>query len=78
MYAVVVVLQLLLLWHICTRSDSQNMRRMTTAIRLNQVIRQHSTDAKLIIVNMPKPPKDEDGEKSCIFYCQPPTLLSKL
>jgi len=40
---------------------------MTTAIRLNQVIRQHSTDAKLIIVNMPKPPKDEDGEKNCIL-----------
>jgi len=40
---------------------------MTTAIHLNQVIRQHSTDAKLIIVNMPKPPKDEDGEKNCIL-----------
>ena len=50
------------------RSDSQNVRRMTTAIRLNQVIRQQSTDAKLIIVNMPKPPKDEDGEKSCILW----------
>jgi len=52
---------------VLARSDSQNVRRMTTAIRLNQVIRQQSADAKLIIVNMPKPPKDEDGEKNCIF-----------
>ena len=53
----------------CVRacSDSQNVRRMTTAIHLNQVLRQHSTDAKLVIVNMPKPPKDEDGEKTCIL-----------
>jgi len=48
-------------------SDPQNVRRMTTAIKLNQVIKQHSVDSKLVIINLPGPPKDQHGEKGCIL-----------
>ena len=43
------------------------MSRMHTAIRLNQVIKEHSIDSKLVILNLPGPPKDASGEKSCIL-----------
>jgi len=48
--------------------NSQNVRRMHTAIRLNQVIKEESIDAKLTIINLPGPPRDNSGEENCILY----------
>jgi len=40
---------------------------MHTAVRLNEVVREKSHDAKLIIINLPGPPKSEAGESNCIL-----------
>ena len=43
------------------------MKRMHTAVRLNEVVRERSQDAQLIIINLPGPPKSEAGESNCIL-----------
>lgn len=43
------------------------MKRMHTAVRLNQTIRERSQEARLVIVNLPGPPKHESGEENCIL-----------
>lgn len=44
-------------------SDEGNVRRMHTAVRLNEVIVNRSHDAQLVILNLPGPPKDTKMEK---------------
>ena len=46
------------------------MRRMHTAIKLNEVIVNRSHDAQLVILNLPGPPKDTniERESNCITY----------
>jgi len=44
-----------------------NVKRMHTAVRLNEVVREKSHDARLIIINLPGPPKNESGENNCIL-----------
>lgn len=46
----------------------QNVRRMHTAIRLNQVIKEESAKAKLVILNLPGPPKDRTGEENYMDF----------
>lgn len=43
---------------------------MHTAVKLNEVIKNKSQDAKLVIFNLPGPPKDNslDKESNCILY----------
>ncbi|KAG5884024.1 hypothetical protein JTB14_014798 [Gonioctena quinquepunctata] len=43
--------------------DEGNVRRMHTAIRLNEVIVNRSHDAQLVILNLPGPPKDTKLER---------------
>ncbi|CAG9828614.1 unnamed protein product [Diabrotica balteata] len=43
--------------------DEGNVRRMHTAIRLNEVIVNRSHDAQLVILNLPGPPKDTKMER---------------
>ncbi|XP_018569114.1 solute carrier family 12 member 4 isoform X2 [Anoplophora glabripennis] len=43
--------------------DEGNVRRMHTAVRLNEVIVNRSHDAQLVILNLPGPPKDTKMEK---------------
>ena len=57
-------------------SDEDNVRRMHTAVKLNEVIQAKSADAKLVIINLPAPPRGErKGESNCknffftIFSC---------
>merc|ERR1719158_2566187 len=40
------------------RNESSNVRRMHTAVRLNEVIVNKSHEAKLVILNLPSPPKN--------------------
>ncbi len=52
---------------LCSRNDSSNVRRMHTAVRLNEVIVSKSHEAKLVILNLPSPPKTigPDRDASC-------------
>lgn len=43
------------------------MRRMHTAVRLNEVIVNKSRDAKLVLLNMPGPPRNRNGDENCIL-----------
>ena len=46
------------------------MRRMHTAVRLNEVIVEKSHEAKLVILNLPSPPKTigPDKDASCKYH----------
>lgn len=41
---------------------------MHTAVKLNEVIVNKSHDARLVLLNMPGPPKNTDGDENCILY----------
>lgn len=57
------------------------MRRMHTAVKLNEVIVKKSQDAKLVLLNMPGPPRNRKGDENCILpvgllpwrWCQDPS-----
>lgn len=49
--------------------DQSNVRRMHTAVKLNEVIVNRSHDARLVLLNMPGPPRITDGDENCIL-CQ--------
>jgi len=44
------------------KPDQDNVRRMHTAVKLNEVIVTKSHDAKLVIINLPSPPKSTAPE----------------
>lgn len=44
--------------------------RMNTAVQLNEIMRRHSGDASLIILNFPAPPKDLSDEEDYMFYLE--------
>lgn len=50
--------------------DEFNVRRMHTAIKLNEVIVEKSQDAQLVIMNLPGPPKEvrAERESNCKIY----------
>ena len=50
--------------------ENANVRRMHTAVKLNEAIVAKSHDAKLVILNLPGPPKvvGKDMDCSCKFY----------
>ncbi|XP_025405084.1 solute carrier family 12 member 4 isoform X3 [Sipha flava] len=45
------------------KPDEDNVRRMHTAVKLNEVIVSRSRDAQLVIFNLPGPPKDTKLER---------------
>ena len=49
--------------------ENANVRRMHTAVKLNEAIVAKSHDAKLVILNLPGPPKvvGKDMDCSCKF-----------
>lgn len=50
-----------------TCRDQSNVRRMHTAVKLNEVIVTRSHDARLVLLNMPGPPKNSEGDENCIL-----------
>lgn len=40
---------------------------MHTAVKLNEVIVNKSHDARLVLLNMPGPPKNPEGDENCIL-----------
>lgn len=56
------------------------MRRMHTAVRINEVIVERSHDARLILINLPGPPRRESGYENCILslHSQPFSFVTCL
>lgn len=52
------------------KPDKQNIRRMHTAVRLNEVIVEKSHDARLVILNLPGPPKSAAGDENYMEYLE--------
>ncbi|KAL3859055.1 hypothetical protein ACJMK2_009291 [Sinanodonta woodiana] len=52
------------------KPDKKNVRRMHTAVRLNEVIIQKSHEAQLVILNLPAPPKTESGELNYMEFLE--------
>ena len=48
--------------------NQTDVRRMNTAMRLNEVITKKSKEAKLVLLNMPGPPKNRVGNENCILH----------
>ena len=50
--------------------QAKNVRRMHTALRLNEAILEKSKSASLVILNLPGPPKGSDHprEANCILF----------
>lgn len=47
--------------------NQSNVRRMHTALRLNEVILKKSSEARLVLLNMPGAPKNRTGDEHCIL-----------
>lgn len=54
--------------HLLHSRDQSNVRRMHTAVKLNEVIVNRSHDARLVLLNMPGPPRNTDGDENCILF----------
>ncbi|KAM9301871.1 solute carrier family 12 member 4 [Gastrophryne carolinensis] len=52
------------------KPDQSNVRRMHTAVKLNEVIITKSHDAKLVLLNMPGPPKNKDGDENYMEFLE--------
>ncbi|KAJ8370973.1 hypothetical protein SKAU_G00110010 [Synaphobranchus kaupii] len=50
--------------------NQSNVRRMHTALRLNEVIVKKSQEAKLVLLNMPGPPKNRTGEENYMEFLE--------
>lgn len=54
-----------------THRNRSNVRRMHTAVKLNEAIVEKSRDAKLVLLNMPGPPRNRKGDENCILPLGP-------
>uniref|UniRef100_A0A673Y161 Solute carrier family 12 member 5-like n=1 Tax=Salmo trutta TaxID=8032 RepID=A0A673Y161_SALTR len=50
--------------------NQSNVRRMHTALRLNGVIVKKSSEAKLVLLNMPGPPKNRAGDENYMEFLE--------
>ncbi|GIX77043.1 solute carrier family 12 member 7 [Caerostris extrusa] len=52
------------------KPDEANVRRMHTAVKLNEVITSKSQDAQLVVINLPGPPKMKIGEENYMEFIE--------
>uniref|UniRef100_A0A3P8XU66 Uncharacterized protein n=1 Tax=Esox lucius TaxID=8010 RepID=A0A3P8XU66_ESOLU len=52
------------------RPDHSNVRRMHTAVKLNEVIVNKSHDARLVLLNMPGPPRNQAGDENYMEFLE--------
>uniref|UniRef100_A0A8C5H4M0 Solute carrier family 12 member 4 n=1 Tax=Gouania willdenowi TaxID=441366 RepID=A0A8C5H4M0_GOUWI len=50
--------------------NQSNVRRMHTAVKLNEVIVNKSHDARLVLLNMPGPPRNNDGDENYMEFLE--------
>uniref|UniRef100_A0A669D4T4 Solute carrier family 12 member 6 n=1 Tax=Oreochromis niloticus TaxID=8128 RepID=A0A669D4T4_ORENI len=50
--------------------DHSNVRRMHTAVKLNEVIVNRSHDARVVLLNMPGPPKNTEGDENYMEFLE--------
>lgn len=50
--------------------NQSNVRRMHTAVRLNGVVLDKSQDAQLVLLNMPGPPKNRQGDENYMEFLE--------
>ncbi|XP_056463292.1 solute carrier family 12 member 4 isoform X2 [Gadus chalcogrammus] len=55
---------------ISIKPDQSNVRRMHTAVKLNEVIVNRSHDARLVLLNMPGPPRDTGGDENYMEFLE--------
>uniref|UniRef100_A0A8D0CV47 Solute carrier family 12 member 4 n=1 Tax=Sander lucioperca TaxID=283035 RepID=A0A8D0CV47_SANLU len=56
--------------HLLHSRDQSNVRRMHTAVKLNEVIVNRSHDARLVLLNMPGPPRNTDGDENYMEFLE--------
>nr|XP_057910682.1 solute carrier family 12 member 5 isoform X2 [Doryrhamphus excisus] len=52
------------------KPNQSNVRRMHTALRLNEAIIKKSSEAKLVLLNMPGPPKNRTGDENYMEFLE--------
>ncbi|GCB68201.1 hypothetical protein scyTo_0000842 [Scyliorhinus torazame] len=52
------------------KPNQSNVRRMHTAVRLNEVVVNKSQDARLVLLNMPGPPKNRQGDENYMEFLE--------
>ncbi|KAK7910457.1 hypothetical protein WMY93_015141 [Mugilogobius chulae] len=52
------------------RPDQSNVRRMHTAVKLNEVIVNKSHEARLVLLNMPGPPRNPEGDENYMEFLE--------
>uniref|UniRef100_A0A8C5KKX5 Solute carrier family 12, member 7 n=1 Tax=Jaculus jaculus TaxID=51337 RepID=A0A8C5KKX5_JACJA len=52
------------------KPDQSNVRRMHTAVKLNGVVLNKSQDAQLVLLNMPGPPKNRQGDENYMEFLE--------
>uniref|UniRef100_A0A1I7YN09 Solute carrier family 12 member 6 n=1 Tax=Steinernema glaseri TaxID=37863 RepID=A0A1I7YN09_9BILA len=50
--------------------DRKKVRKMHTAVRLNEVILEHSKDSQLVLLNLPRPPRSLESLDDYIHYLE--------
>ena len=49
----------------CVCRHEDNVRRMNTSVKLNELIVTKSHDSSLVIINLPGPPNNPNEEENC-------------
>ncbi|XP_005407092.1 PREDICTED: solute carrier family 12 member 7 isoform X2 [Chinchilla lanigera] len=52
------------------KPDQSNVRRMHTAVKLNGVVLTKSQDAQLVLLNMPGPPRNRQGDENYMEFLE--------
>ncbi|XP_028811672.1 solute carrier family 12 member 4 isoform X2 [Denticeps clupeoides] len=55
---------------ISLKPDQSNVRRMHTAVKLNEVIVNRSHEARLVLLNMPGPPRNAEGDENYMEFLE--------
>ncbi|XP_041039775.1 solute carrier family 12 member 7-like isoform X3 [Carcharodon carcharias] len=50
--------------------NQSNVRRMHTAVKLNEVVVNKSQDARLVLLNLPGPPKNKQGDENYMEFLE--------